>query len=36
MFPNVFKSSKSIDFDKLMKNYIVKNYGKFKLLLTPI
>ena len=28
MLPNVFKTSKSIDFDKLMKNYIIKNYGK--------
>jgi len=28
MFPNNFKISKQIDFDKLMKNYIIKNYGK--------
>ena len=28
MLPNNFKTSKSIDFDKLMKEYIVKNYGK--------
>lgn len=28
MLPNVFKTSKTIDFDKLMKTYIIKNYGK--------
>jgi hypothetical protein len=28
MLPTVFKTSKQIDFDKLMKNYIIKNYGK--------
>ena len=28
MLPNIFKTSKLVDFDKLMKNYIIKNYGK--------
>lgn len=32
MLPNIFKTSKSIDFDRLMKNYILKNYGKAKFL----
>lgn len=38
MLPNVFKTSKSIDFDKLMKEYILKNYGKseFKYILFKI
>lgn len=31
MFPNVFKTGKSIDFQKLMKPYIIKNYGKIVL-----
>jgi hypothetical protein len=29
MLPNTFKTGKQIDFQKLMKAYIIKNYGKF-------
>jgi hypothetical protein len=28
MLPTVFKTGKQIDFDKFMKTYIQKNYGK--------
>jgi hypothetical protein len=31
MLPTLFKTGKSIDFDKLMKAYIVKNYGKISI-----
>lgn len=27
MLPNVFKTGKQIDFQKVMKAYIIKNYG---------
>jgi len=29
MLPNIFKTGKQIDFQKVMKTYIIKNYGKF-------
>jgi hypothetical protein len=29
MLPTQFKSSKNLDFDKLIKAYIIKNYGIF-------